>query len=101
MARAPALSMVRVGLDGGDNDDALRLGPPEQADRTAADDLPASALREPAPVGTDRRVGGPPVGEVFRLGEQRPDLRAGREELGLGIDAHGLVIVTIPARSGH
>ena len=90
-----------LGLDARDDEGALRLRPAEQADRAAANDLPAGALGEAAAVGTDRRVGGPPVGEVFRLGEQRPHLRAGRQELDLGIDAHGPVIVTIPALSGH
>jgi len=38
---------------------------------------------------------------VLRLDEQRPDFGSGRQELGLGIDAHARMIVTIPAQTGH
>ena len=67
----------RPGSTLGDHDHSLAAGPPQQAGRRAADDLPARALGEAAPVGPDRRVAGPPVGEVVRLGEQLPDVAPG------------------------
>ena len=64
-----------LGLDGGDDEDALRLGPAEKADRTAADDLPAGALREAAAVGLIVRT--PATGgQVLRF-KAVPRLRGG------------------------
>src|SRR3954447_9108405 len=49
-----------------------RLGP--------AEDLPARAGREAAPVRLDSRDARPPVGEVVRVGEERPDVGHRREQ---------------------
>ena len=75
-------------LDGRDHDDAVGLRPPEQADLAATGDLPARALGDTAPVGANGGIAGPPVGEVVRLGEQRPGVRPGRDQLRLGFDPH-------------
>ena len=48
-------------LHGRDHDHAVALRPPEQADLAAADDLPARALGNAAPVGAHGGVAGPPV----------------------------------------
>ena len=75
-------------FDGRDHDDALGLRPPEQADLAAAGDLPARALGKTAPVGAHGGVAGPPVGEMVRLGEERPRVGPGRDQLRLGFDPH-------------
>ncbi len=43
--------------------------------------VPARARREAAAVGLDAGDPGPPVGEVVRLGEERPDVRPRRKQL--------------------
>jgi hypothetical protein len=85
-------------LYGSDHDQAVAAGAPEETDFAAADDLPASAFGETAPVRSDRRVSRPPVRQVVGLGEQRPGIASCRNQLGLGLDPHGAVIVTISAR---
>ena len=55
-----------------DDDQALAPRLPQEAGRPAAHHRPARAFLEPASVRRDTAVGRPPVGEVVRLGDQRP-----------------------------
>ena len=82
----PAEPVIR--LNGRDDDRPFAPGPLEEPGRTSAHDLPASPRGEPAPVRPDRRVARPPVGQVSRLGEERPHVSARRQELALGFDSH-------------
>src|SRR5436190_17311761 len=59
---------------------AGRLRPPEVGRPVRADDLPARARSEAAPTGLDAGDSRPPVGEVVRLDEERPDVVERREE---------------------
>src|SRR5437773_7548267 len=51
-----------------------RLRPPEEPRLVRRHDLPARSGREAAAVGFDAGDARPPVGEVVRLGEERPDV---------------------------
>src|SRR4051812_42309577 len=62
-----------------DEQHPCRLRPPEKARLVRAEDAPACARREPATVGLDARDAGPPVGQVVRLCEERPDVVDRRE----------------------
>ena len=69
-----------------DGDRAHRLSRPQEdgddaAGLRAGDELPARTGREAAPVCLDAVDAGPPVAEVVRLGQEGPDVRAGREQL--------------------
>src|SRR5438445_153283 len=57
-----------------------RLRPPEVRGLRGADHLPARARSEAATVRLDAGDAGPPVGEVVRLCEKRPDVAERREE---------------------
>ena len=75
-------------LDGGDDDQPLPTGPPQESRRATSGHLPARALGEPAPVRPNRPVLGPPVGEVMRLGQELPHIIAGCDQLFLRLDPH-------------
>ena len=77
-------------LDGGHDDQPLSPGPAKESRRATSGHLPAGALGEPAPVRPNRRVLGPPVGEVMRLGQERPHIVAGCDQLPLRLDPHHL-----------
>ena len=67
---------------------------PSDSGRLSRPTSPPRATCQRAPSATPRRSGrteviaGPPVGEVVRLGEQRPGVRPGRDQLRLGFDPH-------------
>ncbi len=86
---------AEAGLDGGEDDQAFTAGPAQEPGRAAADDLPASALGQAATIRPDRRVPRPPVGEVTRLGKERPNVATRREKLSLCFDSHRPMIVTV------
>jgi hypothetical protein len=83
---APAEPLIR--LSGRNHDRPFASRTLEKTGRAPADDLPASARGEAASVGPDRGVPRPPVGEVSRLGEERPDVSSRGQELALGFDPH-------------
>ena len=84
----PAEPLIR--LDGRDHNRPFAPRPLEKAGRIPADDLPAGPRGEATSVGPDRRVPRPPVGQVSRLGEERPHVPSRRQELALGFDPHRL-----------
>jgi hypothetical protein len=69
---------------------AARRRPAEERRAIGRMYLPARAFGDAAPVGPHGGDPGPPVGEVVRLGDKRPDVVARREQLTRGADArHG------------
>src|ERR1051326_2776954 len=64
-------------LDGADEEHARRIGLPDIARPLH---LPAAPRRHPAPVRLDAGDAGPPVGQVVRLGDERPDVLDRREQ---------------------
>ena len=79
---------AEAGLDRDHHDQALTAGPTQEPGCAAAGDFPASALGQTTAIRPDRRVPRPPVGEVTRLGQERPDVATRREELSLRFDPH-------------
>jgi hypothetical protein len=74
----------------GDDDHPFSAGASQEPRRAATGHLPASAFGEAAPVGANRRVLGPPVGEVVRFGDEPPDIVWAREQLSLRLNSHRL-----------
>jgi len=79
---------AEAGLDRDDHDQALTARPAQEPGFAATGDFPASALGQTTAIRPDRRVSRPPIGEVSRLGQERPDVAARREELSLRFDPH-------------
>jgi hypothetical protein len=76
------------GLNHSDDDLPFAAGSPQEARRTATRNLPAGSLGEASPVGPNRRVLGPPVGQVVWLGKERPDILWSCDQLSLRLDSH-------------
>ena len=65
----------------GDEKHPARSRAPKERRPVRSVDLPACSLGETAPSGTNTGQARPPVGEVMRLGDERPDVVARREQL--------------------
>src|SRR5918996_1566346 len=69
-----------------DDDQPLAHRLAQDPRRPATRDAPAGVLGEAAPIGVDAGVARPPVGEVIRLADERPDVLPRREDHTGGFD---------------